>query len=319
MHRIINTTLMINRVLIRIKVLQIVYAFYQKDLKDLNVAENELLLSLRRSYDLYHYLLLLIVEATRMYKRMIDEKRNKYRPTDEDLNPDLRLLNNRLASQIAENDELLKYAKQHGISWADDTDFIKKTLEMILVSDVYADYLGNKTDNYEVDKEFWRLIFKHIIAKNEFVEDYLEEKSVYWNDDVDIIETFVVKTIKRFNARTGKNQQLMPMFANNNDYDFVIQLFRKSLLHGNEYREIIDRHTKNWESERVAHMDLIIMQVALAEIMNFPTIPVNVTLNEYIDAARYYSTPKSGAFINGVLDSIVEELKKENRLFKAGL
>jgi len=307
---------MINRVLIRIKVLQIVYAYYQKDSQDLKVAENELLLSLRRSYDLYHYLLLLIVDITRMYERVIDARRNKYRPTDDELNPDLRLLNNRLACQMAENEELLKYAQQHGVSWADDMDFIKKTLEMILASDVYDDYLKNETDNYEVDREFWRLVFKRIISNNEIVEEYLEEKSIYWNDDVDIIESFVVKTIKRFDEFAGKTQPLMPMFTNNDDYNFVIQLFRQTLLHGDEYREIIDRHTKNWESERVAHMDLIIMQVALAEIMNFPTIPINVTLNEYIDAAKYYSTPKSGSFINGVLDSIVEELKRDNRLLK---
>ena len=307
---------MINRVLIRIKVLQIVYAYYQKDSKDLKVAENELLLSLRRSYDLYHYLLLLIVDVTRMYERVIDARRNKYRPTEEELNPDLRLLNNRLACQIAENEELLDYAKKYSVSWADDRDFIKKLLEMILASDVYSDYLKNETDSYEVDKEFWRLVFKRIISNNEFVEEYLEEKSIYWNDDVDIIESFVLKTLKRFDEFTGKTQQLMPMFNNNDDYDFVIQLFRQTLLHGDDYREIIDRHTKNWETERVAHMDLIIMQVAVAEIMNFPTIPVSVTLNEYIDAAKFYSTPKSSSFINGVLDSIIEELKKENRLLK---
>jgi len=307
---------MINRVLIRIKVLQIVYAYYQKDSKDLKVAENELLLSLRRSYDLYHYLLLLIVDVTRMYERVIDARRNKYRPTEEELNPDLRLLNNRLACQIAENEELLDYAKKYSVSWADDRDFIKKLLEMILASDVYSDYLKNETDSYEVDKEFWRLVFKRIISNNEFVEEYLEEKSIYWNDDVDIIESFVLKTLKRFDEFAGKTQQLMPMFNNNDDYDFVIQLFRQTLLHGDDYREIIDRHTKNWETERVAHMDLIIMQVAVAEIMNFPTIPVSVTLNEYIDAAKFYSTPKSSSFINGVLDSIIEELKKENRLLK---
>ena len=307
---------MINRVLIRIKVMQIIYAYYQKGSKDLKMAENELLLSLRRSYDLYHYLLLLIVEVTRMYERVIDAKRNKYRPTDEDMNPDLRLLNNRLTNQIAKNEALNMYAKQHSIYWTDDKNFIKKVLDIILESCIYADYLRNETDNYEVDKEFWRLIFKRIISDNEFIEDYLEEKCVYWNDDVEIIESFVLKTIKRFSQSAGEKQQLIPMFHNNDDYEFVIQLFRQTLLHGDEYRELIDRHTKNWESERVANMDLVIMQVAVAEIMNFPTIPINVTLNEYIDAARYYSTPKSSAFINGVLDSIVEELKKENRFLK---
>ena len=307
---------MINRILIRIKVLQIVYAYYQKGSNDLKVAENELLLSLRRSYDLYHYFLLLIVDVTRMYERMIETKRNKYRPTDEERNPDMRMLNNRLTAQIAENEELLKYVKEHGISWADESDFVKKMLEIILESDVYADYIKSEDDSYEADKEFWRLIFKRIISNNEFVEDYLEERSIYWNEDIDIIESFVIKTIKRFGENAGSKQELMPMFNSNDDYDYVIKLFRHTLLEGDKYRERIDKHTKNWESERVANMDLVIMQVALAEILNFPTIPVSVTLNEYIDAAKYYSTPKSGTFINGVLDSIVEELRTEKLLIK---
>ena len=306
---------MINRILIRIKVLQIVFAYYQKGSNDLKVAENELLLSLRRSYDLYHYLLLLIVDVTRMYERMIETKRNKYRPTDEERNPDMRMLNNRLANQIAENKDLLKYINEHGISWADEPDFVKKILEMILESEVYTDYIKNE-DSYESDKEFWRLVFKRIISNNESVEDFLEEKSIYWNEDVDIIESFVIKTIKRFDGNAGSQQELMPMFNSNDDYDYVVKLFRHALLNGDKYRELINKHMKNWESERVANMDMVIMQVALAEIMNFPTIPVSVTLNEYIDAAKYYSTPKSGTFINGVLDSIVEELKAEKLLMK---
>ena len=307
---------MINRILIRIKVLQIVYAFYQKGSDDLKVAENELLLSLRRSYDLYHYFLLLIVDITSMYERMIETKRNKYRPSDEERNPDMRMQNNRLAKQIAENKELLKYCSEHGISWADEQSFVKKMLELILESETYADYIKSEDDSYESDKEFWRLVFKRIISNNEFVEDYLEERSIYWNEDVDIIESFVIKTIKRFSEDNGSFQELIPMFNSDDDYDYVIKLFRQTLLNGDKYRERINKHTKNWESERVANMDTVIMQVALAEILNFPTIPVSVTLNEYIDAAKYYSTPKSGTFINGILDSIVEELKEEKLLMK---
>jgi N utilization substance protein B len=307
---------MINRILIRIKVLQIVYAYYQKGNNDLRVAENELLLSLRRSYDLYHYLLLLIVEVTRMYEHVIEVRRNKYCPTDEDINPDMRVLNNRLAAQIAGNECLRRYAKEYGVSWGDDKDFIRKVMDMILKSDVYKDYLSSEKDTYETDRDFWRLVFKRVILNNEFIEDYLEEKCIYWNEDIDIIESFVMKTIRRFDEKNGNEQELMPMFNNNDDRDYVMELFRQTLLHGDEYRARINVHMKNWESERVANMDLLIMQVALAEIMNFPTIPVNVTLNEYIDAAKYYSTPKSGNFINGVLDSIIEELKKDKLLQK---
>lgn len=291
--------------------LQIVYAYYQKGANDIKAAENELLLSLRRSYDLYHYFLLLIVEVTRQYDLMIEAKRNKYLPTLEELNPDKRLLNNRLASQLRTNNALMKYAKEHNVSLADDTDFVKMVLDMIIKSDIYAEYLVNESDDYETDKDFWRHVFKRLIYNSQEVDDFLEEKCIYWNEDVEIVESFVIKTIKRFEKDAGNEQELMPMFNSNDDYDYVIKLFRQTILHGDEYRERINNNTKNWESERVANMDLIIMQVALAEILNFPEIPVSVTLNEYIDAAKYYSTPKSGVFINGILDSIVGELRDE--------
>ena len=178
-------------------------------------------------------------------------------PTDEELNPNTRFVDNRFVAQLAENDTLKKYVDEQGLSWSNDEEFVKNVLDTILSSEIYAEYLKNEEDSYETDREFWRQIFKK-----------------------------------------------------------VIKLFRQSLLKGKEYRERIDKHMKNWETERIANMDLIIMQVALAEILSFPTIPINVTLNEYIDAAKYYSTPKSGTFINGILDSIVNELKKEKLLLK---
>ena len=184
------------------------------------------------------------------------------------------------------------------MSWVNDEEFVKNVLDIILASDLYNEYLDNENDSYETDKEFWRAVFKKLICGNEQIEEFLEDKSIYWNDDIGIVET------------------LLPMFKDMEDQSFAIKLFRQSLLKGSEYRERINKHMKNWEAERIANMDLIIMQVALAEIMTFPTIPINVTLNEYIDTAKYYSTPKSGEFINGILDSIVSELKKEKVLLK---
>ncbi|RHJ92489.1 transcription antitermination factor NusB [Parabacteroides bouchesdurhonensis] len=307
---------MINRILIRIKVLQIVYSYYQNGNGDLKVAENELLFSLQKSYDLYHYFLLLIVEITNLQKRLLDIRKNKYMPTEAELNPNTRLIDNRFAAQVEQNEFLQKHVAEQGISWSNDEDFIKSVLDLILNSDLYAEYLDNKEDSYEIDKEFWRMVFKKIICNNTTIEDYLEDKSIYWNDDVEIIETFILKTIKKFDEEAGNKQPLLPMFKDMEDKNFAIQLFRQSILKGKEFRERINKHMKNWETERIANMDLIIMQVALAEIMSFPTIPTSVTLNEYIDAAKYYSTPKSGTFINGILDSIVNELKKEKLLLK---
>ncbi|KKB52771.1 MULTISPECIES: transcription antitermination factor NusB [Parabacteroides] len=307
---------MINRILIRIKVLQIVYSFYQNGNNDLKVAENELLFSLRKSYDLYHYFLLLIIEVTNLQKRTLDVKKNKYMPTHAELNPNTRLIDNRFAAQVAENAALQKYVAEQGLSWANDEEFVKSVLDIILASDLYNEYLDNENDSYETDKEFWRCVFKKLICGNEVIEDFLEDKSIYWNDDIEIVETFTLKTIKKFEEKNGSKQELLPMFKDLEDHSFAIKLFRQTLLKGAEYRERINNHMKNWETERIANMDLIIMQVALAEIMTFPSIPINVTLNEYIDTAKYYSTPKSGNFINGILDSIVSELKKEKVLLK---
>ena len=308
---------MINRVLIRIKVLQIVFAYYQNGSDDLKMAENELLLRLRRSYDLYYYFLLLIVEVTRLHERQLDTRKHKYLPTSDELNPNMRLVNNRLARQIEANGKLQAYVKEHGVSWVNETDFVKRVLELILNSELYAEYKDSEDDSYETDREFWRAVFRKLICRNEELENALEDISIYWNDDIEIIQTFVIKTIKRFEEAHGSRQELLPMFKDEEDRDFAIQLFRKTLLYGEEYRERIDRHLRNWESERVANMDLYIMQMALAELLHFPNIPVNVTLNEYIDAAKAYSTPKSGTFINGILDSIVQELAQEKLLFKA--
>ncbi|MDH6358977.1 transcription antitermination factor NusB [Parabacteroides sp. PF5-9] len=307
---------MINRILIRIKVLQIVYSFYQNGNGDLKNAEKELLFSFQKSYDLYFYFLLLITDLTYLQYRILDNRKHKFRPTEEDLNPNMRFVNNRFAAQLAENAEMKQYIAARGLSWSNDDEFVKSILELITTSDIYQQYMTAEEDSYEADKEFWRGAFKKLICGNEWVESFLEDKSIYWNDDIEIVQTFTLKTIKKFEAAAGEKQELLPMFKDLEDREFAIKLFRQTLLNGDEYRQRIDKHMKNWETERVANMDLIIMQVALAEILTFPSIPISVTLNEYIDAAKYYSTPKSGLFINGVLDSIVNELKKEKLLFK---
>ena len=307
---------MVNRILIRIKVLQIVYSYYQNGNGDLKAAENELLFSLRKSYDLYHYFLLLLIELTNLQRRNLDSRKSKYMPTEEELNPNTRFIDYRFIAQLAENEDLMKYVDEQGLSWSNDEEFVQDVLNLILDSEIYADYMNQETDSYEVDREFWRQAFKKLICGNEMIEEYLEDKSIQWNDDIEIVETFTLKTIKKFEEKRGSAQPLLPMFKDEDDKDFAIRLFRQSLLKGKEYRERIDKHIRNWESERVASMDLIIMQVALAEILSFPSIPISVTLNEYIDAAKYYSTPKSGNFINGILDSIVGELKKEKLLLK---
>ena len=183
-------------------------------------------------------------------------------------------------------------------------------------SDIYKEYMESKTSSYEEDRELWRKIYKRIIFNNNELDQVLEDQSLYWNDDKEIVDTFVLKTIKRFEEQNGANQPLLPEFKDDEDQDFARRLFRRSILNAEYYRHLISENTRNWDLDRVALMDIIIMQIALAEILSFPNIPISVTFNEYVEIAKLYSTPKSGSFINGTLDGIVNALKEENKLTK---
>lgn len=307
---------MINRALIRIKVLQILFACSQNQGNDLATVEKELSFSLKKAYDLYFYLFRLMVEITEWQRQKLDMAKHKYLPTKEELNPNLKLVQNRFIAQLASNKILISYTNENAISWDNNREIIKHLLGVILKSDTYKEYLSSISDNYEEDKEFWRRILKHVICQDEdFIQD-LEDMNIYWNDDLDIVETFVLKTIRRFEEENGENQELFPMFKNDDDKEFAVQLLRCSLLKEDEYNAEINKYLKNWDMERIAGMDMVILRTATAEILNFPTIPTTVTLNEYIEIAKAYSTPKSAIFINGILDAMVKNLKAENKLLK---
>jgi len=307
---------MINRALIRIKVVQMVYAYYQSDTKDLAKAEKEFFHSIEKACDLYHYLLQLILSVTNYADQRIDSARNKYLPTEEEKNPNCRFVDNAFVAQLAKNDALESYLNNTKMSWVNHEGFIKSTYEAIMASDFYAEYMNASESSYQADQELWRKIFKSILQKSEDLTEVLEEQSIYWNDDLDIIITFVMKTIKRFKPEAGSDQELLPMFKDDTDKAFASELFCSTIRNRERYRELINKAVNNWEIERLAMMDLIILQVALAEILEIEGIPVNVSFNEYIDIAKTYSTQKSGTFVNGTLDHIVAELRKENKLFK---
>jgi len=200
--------------------------------------------------------------------------------------------------------------------WDAYESFIKNLLDTILASDTYREYAEIVSPTYEDDRTFWRKAFKQFIYTNEELDDLLEDECIYWNDDVEIVQTFVLKTIKKFSEGKGANQPLLPMFKDEEDREYALKLLHDTILNEKKYRELIDKHTDKWDFERIAFMDLIIMQVALSEIFTFESIPTSVSLNEYIEIAKSYSTPKSGTFINGILDAIVQEIKEENRIFK---
>lgn len=307
---------MINRVLLRIKIVQILYSYYKSDSKSLPLAEKELFHSIEKTYDLYYHLLQLSIEITRFASDRIETKRNRLRPTTEDLNPNTRFIDNSFVAQLSKNIQFNEYMTAHKLSWVNHPDIIKELFEEVIASDFYSDYMNASSTDYAADKDIWRKIFKKVILQNEELDDSIQDQSIYWTDDIEMVVSFIIKTIKRFDIANGDEQPLLPMFKDEEDAEFARKLIRSVLTKGQSLREMIDVNTKNWELDRIAFMDIVIMEVALAELIDFPTIPVNVTLNEYIEIAKTYSTEKSGTFINGVLDNIVGQLKKENKLIK---
>ena len=307
---------MINRVLIRLKVIQVIYAYYKNSGKSIKTAEDEVFFSLSKAYDLYKFLLLLIVAVTHYAADRIAFNMKKVRPTAEDLNPNLKFVNNRLARQLETNETLLKFAEQSKIDWVNYSDFLRRLLDKIVESDIYKEYMASETSSYAEDKELWRKLYKTFIFDNDDLDALLEDISLYWNDDKAIVDTFVLKTIKRFKEENAEDQELLPEYKDDEDIEYAHKLFRTSIQNAEEYRSLMSDNSKNWDMNRLAFMDVIIMQTALAEVLSFPQIPVNVTLNEYVEIAKYYSTPKSGPFINGLLDSIIKNLKKDNRISK---
>ena len=307
---------MINRVLIRLKVIQVIYAYYQNGGKNLEAAEKELFYSLSKAYDLYNYLLLLMIEVTQFADRRIDNRRHKLRPTYEDLNPNTRFIDNAFMAQLMQNTQLEEFRANQKRTWDDEGDFVKHLFEKIEQTKAYQEYMAKETLTYEDDRELWRKLYRSVIAQNETIDEILEEQSLYWNDDKAIVDTFVLKTIKRFEPENGAEQELMPEYKDDEDKEFARKLLRTAITGAEAYRKLMENNAKNWDMERFAFMDILIMQVALAEIMAFPSIPTSVSLNEYVEIAKMYSTPKSGSFINGMLDSIVSQLKSENKLNK---
>lgn len=306
---------MINRELIRIKVVQLTYAYYQNGNNNIEAAEKELLFSLSKAYHLYNYLLALIVAVTKEARRVYDIELTRARREGTDM-PSDRFINNRFAIQLEENIQLREFLETQKMSWDADFDFVCNLFQQIQQSSVYLEYLTADVDSFEADREIWRKLYKMFIQENDDIDAVLEGHSLYWNDDKETVDTFVIKTIKRFSQDNGAEQELLPEYKDEEDRDFAIKLFRSTIMNADTYQRYMADASRNWDFKRLAYMDIVLMQIALAEMLSFPGIPVNVTINEYVDLAKLYSTPRSGGYINGMLDSIARHLIERKMLFK---
>jgi len=274
--------------------------------------------SLRKSYELYFSIFALMIEITKTQERRIEDAKDKYIPNVEDLNPNTRLIDNKFIAALAENEDYLAYIRDNHISWENDIYLIRDILDSILASETYAKYIEKDVADFKDDALFWRQILRTIILPSEALEESLESKSVFWNDDLEIMSTFAEKTIKRWAEAGSSEPGFLPMFKDEEDARFGKELFTFAINNREKYREYIDSciDEKNWDTERIAFMDIVVMTAILAELLNFPLIPVAVTINEYIEIANRYSTAKSGQFISGLMYNLVKKLRGEKILTK---
>ncbi len=309
---------MISRRIIRTKVLQVLYAYYSSDEKSINNTEKELFFCIQKAYDLYHYLFSIVIDIADYAESRIEIKRNKHQPTYEDLHPNTKFVSNQVIQQLRENRQLRTYLETKKMSWQDHPELIKELYLLMIESDHYKAYMADKTRSFLDDRKFIERLFNKTILVSEDLYNVLEELSIYWNDDVDFVISMIVKTLKRFNELSDAEQRLMPMFKDQEDKDFTKDLIRKTIINHDELRELIKEHSRNWDVERIAFMDILIMQLAITEFLYFPTIPTKVSLNEYIELSKFYSTEKSRNFINGILDKTLKDLKKTEKINKEG-
>lgn len=308
---------MLSRRLLRIKTIKALYSHFKSESDSLIVSEKNLVASVDKTYDLYHQMLWLIVEVMRYAENRIELGKRKKLPTQEDLNPNTKFIDNLLIRQIEDSDKLTTYLEKKGLGWVRYPEMIKGLYNSLTESDYYKEYMSNPERSYKEDAKLAEDFYLNEVDGNEQVEDVIEEQSILWADDMDFALILTMRTLN--SSRKGQNDlPISSKFKNDDDKEFYKELFRKAVVNFDEYQGYIDRFTKNWDVERIAFMDNVIMVTAIAEILAFDSIPVKVSMDEYIEISKYYSTNGSSYFINGVLDKVVGVLREEGRINKAG-
>ena len=310
---------MLNRRHLRIKVLQLLYAYFQSEEDNFPKAEKELILTIERMYDMYLYLLLSLSELKRAAENKVAYKKKKILPSEDDLHPNLKFVENQLI-QLVENSSTLKaLCEKRKINWmgVENQELFRKMFQHTLENETYFDYLHNNLSGFEEDRAFALSIFKEDIANSELLYNFFEEKSINWLDDLDLCCSMVLKSLK--GIKIEEEFIPMPLFKENDDEkEFVIELFRKTIINNEENEKLIAELADNWELDRIAKMDMFLLKMGLTELQIFPSIPTKVTLNEYIEISKFYSTPKSNLFINGILDKAIGKLTLAKKIVKTG-
>jgi N utilization substance protein B len=311
---------MLNRRHLRVKVLQSLYAFHQSDTKEVKLHEKNLLHSIDQVFEMYITMLSLINEVVEYTSRDAEERANKYIKSEEDKNANVKLLSNKFITSLMQNNEYIAAVKRYRVEWSFDPELAKSLFDTLKASPDYAEYLAKTDDSIQSDKDIIKFIFKKVILKSSLAEQVFEDKFIYWNTDKEVLQALIAKTFKNFSYDDEPAKNQLAEISGNwvEDREFVVNLFEQTVRHDAAYQELIAQKTQNWEPDRIAMMDTLLMKMAIVEFINFTSIPVKVTINEYLEISKEFSTPKSNSFINGILDKILFELKAENKIKKIG-
>ena len=316
---------MLGRRYYRIKVMQALYAWFQGGEQKAESEEKKLLQSIDKFYELFFLQFSFYSEIIDFYRRRSEDAKHKFYPTEEEKNPNTKFIDNQVVSFIVNNKDFQHQVNRYRFSWTEDQEMIRKVFLKLRSSKDLKEYLESEITSFEADRTIVQKLFRKYVAKSSDFRAFCEERNIFWEDDFDVAALFIQKIILLIPEKFSEKESLINLFNQDeeeeniaDDHNFIMELFRKSIAHSNEYEQMIRDKTKNWELERIALTDIILIKMALAEFLHFPTIPVKVTMNEYIEISKNYSTPKSKLFINGILDKLAEGLNMEKKIKKKG-
>lgn len=310
---------MLNRRHLRVKVLQALYAYHLSENKEVKAFEKRLLQSVDEVYEMYVWLLALLIDVAEYVRVDAEDRANKYLPTEKDLNANTKLYSNKFIGLLRENIEYQNYVKKYKVSWSFDPEVAKSVFNILSKAPEYDAYLNNNDSSLRSEKDIIKFIYKKVIRVTPSVEQVFEEKFINWPVDREVMEAMLAKTFSNFQsevARENKLAQISPAWSE--DREFILDLLTRTIAFDEEYQQFISDKTKNWDAERIAIVDVLLMKMAITELVHFPSIPIKVTMNEYIEIAKEFSTPKSNLFINGILDKILADLKESGKIRKTG-
>ncbi|MFZ4522854.1 MAG: transcription antitermination factor NusB [Bacteroidales bacterium] len=308
----------------RIKVLQALYAYFQGGEARIEVAEKNLLKSLDKVYELYFLQLSFLLEVIHFYRFRMEESKTKFYPTPDEVNPNYKLSENRLVLQLQQNKQLNDEMTNYKVSWTEEQEMVRKIYQKLKASKEHAEYMASGMNSYRDDQDFLEKLFRKFIARSADLQFYFEERNIFWEDDFEVAAVFVLKTIKLMTESFGERDSLTALLTKGleedpaDDRKFILDLFRKTISNSDESDKLIDARTRNWELERIALTDILLIKMALTELTSFSQIPVKVTMNEYIEISKQFSSVKSKLFINGILDKLVSDLTEEKKIKKTG-